>query len=167
MNSADRKKLKKLALVRLDATADDDEQWSFLFRTDGCVGYLYCPWSATEDWDFDGTIEGLDLPWSAERLNLIKDGKADPTENELRQWRQAKCRSLASGSDWCWIAWIVPLWIDQKIAGYALFVSSVPSVTDDSQVAANQSGCGHETGRYLHLREPAEPGSARGDHRGS
>ena len=54
------------------------------------VGYLYCPWSKTEDLGFDGTIEGLDLPWSAERLNLIKHGKADPTENELRQWRHAK-----------------------------------------------------------------------------
>jgi len=124
LNRADRKKLEKLALERLDATANDNEQWSFLFRTDGFVGYLYCPWSETEDWDFDGTIEGLDLPWSAERLNFIKYGKADPTENELRQWRQAKCRSLASGSDSCWIAWIVPLWIDQKIAGYALFVCS-------------------------------------------
>ena len=32
---------------------------------------------------------------------------------------------------------------------------SVPSLTDDSHVAANQSGCGHETRRHLHLREPA------------
>jgi hypothetical protein len=38
MKSADRKKLEKLALERLDATANDEERWSFLFRTDGAVG---------------------------------------------------------------------------------------------------------------------------------
>jgi hypothetical protein len=53
---------------------------------------------------------------------MIRRGDADPNEEELRQWRRAMCSKLAQGSDWCWIAWIVPLWLDKAIAGYALFV---------------------------------------------
>ena len=78
MDSTDREKLEGVALERLLATADDEEQWSFLFRTSGAVDFLY----------------------------------------------RAMCRKLAPGSDWCWIAWIVPLTIDRQIAGYALFVCS-------------------------------------------
>ena len=84
MDLADREKLEKLALERLYATADDDEPWSFVFRTDGALSMNYCPWSETEDWEFDGEIEGLGLPWSPERLKLIKRGEADPTEEELQ-----------------------------------------------------------------------------------
>jgi len=40
----------------------------------------------------------------------------------LRQWRRALCRKLADGSDWSTVAWVVPLVIDQKLAGYALFL---------------------------------------------
>jgi len=35
-----------------------------------------------QDWEFDGEIEDLGLPWSPERLELIKRGEADPTEEE-------------------------------------------------------------------------------------
>src|SRR5262249_45282846 len=45
--------------------------------------------------------------------------------------------------------------------------ASVFHLTDDSQVAANQPRCGHEARRYLHLREPGEPGVAQSDHCGS
>jgi hypothetical protein len=121
MDSADRTKLKKLALERLESTADDKEEWSFLFRTKGSVGLIYCPWSTTDDWDFDGDIEGL--PWIIpERRDAIKQGTADPTEEELGQWRQAKCRELAAGSDWVRPAWIVPLTVGEEIAGWALFL---------------------------------------------
>jgi hypothetical protein len=117
-----RENLERLALERLAATAHNEEQWSFLFNTEGSVGFLYCPWSETEDWDFDGEVEGLDLRWAPDRLDPIKRGETDPNEEELRQWRQAKCRKLADGSDWCRPAWIVPLTLRKKIAGYALFL---------------------------------------------
>ena len=102
MDLADREKLEKLALERLYATADDDEPWSFVFRTDGALSMNYCPWSETEDWEFDGEIEGLGLPWSPERLKLIKRGEADPTEEEL------------------------------QIAGYALFVGASEGDPDEA-----------------------------------
>ena len=101
---ADREKLEKLALERLYATADDDEPWSFVFRTDGALSMNYCPWSETEDWEFDGEIEGLGLPWSPERLKLIKRGEADPTEEEL------------------------------QIAGYALFVGASEGDPDEAPI---------------------------------
>ena len=44
---------------------------------------------------------------------------------------------------------------------------SVARLTDDSHVVANQSVSGHAARRHLHLREPREPGTAGGDHRGS
>ena len=102
MDLADREKLEKLALERLYATADDDEPWSFVFRTDGALSMNYCPWSETEDWEFDGETEGLGLPWSPERLKLIKRGEADPTEEEL------------------------------QIAGYALFVGASEGDPDEA-----------------------------------
>jgi hypothetical protein len=124
LDATTRKQLENFALERLAATADDVEQWSFLFRTEGAVSLIYCPWSATEDMDFDGDVDGLVLPWTPERLDLIKRGEADPDEEELRQWRQAMCRQMADGTDWCRGAWIVPLVVDQNTAGYALFVES-------------------------------------------
>jgi hypothetical protein len=132
MDAADVTRLSKLALKRLYATADDDERWSFLFRTEGAVGLLYCPYSETEDLDFDGELEGLILPWSPERLNLIKEEKADPNEEELDQWRRALCRKLAAGSDWCRPAWIVPITIGREIAGYALFLCNAADDSDPS-----------------------------------
>ena len=122
MDTTARKQLQELALERLAATADDEEQWSFLFRTEGAVTLMYCGWSVAEDLDFDGEVDGLSLPWTSERLGLIRHGKADPNEEELRQWRQAMCRQMAAGTDWSSLASIVPLMIDQKTAGYALFV---------------------------------------------
>jgi hypothetical protein len=120
LDAATRNRLEKLALERLAATADDG--WSFLFRTEGAVDFLYCPWSVCEDWDFDGDMEGLALPWTSERRDLIRRGEIDPDDEELRQWRRALCRKLADGTDWSTIAWVVPLVIDQKLAGYALFL---------------------------------------------
>jgi hypothetical protein len=83
LDLVDREKLKSIALERLLASADDDEQWSFLFRTKGAVSLLYRPWSVTEHWEFDGETEGLELPWPSERLNLITRGEADPREGHL------------------------------------------------------------------------------------
>jgi hypothetical protein len=132
LDTASRQKLEKVALDRLLASADDEEQWSFVFRTEGAVSVLYCPWSVAEEWEFDGQTEGLGLQWAPERQKVLKLGQAEPTEEELRQWRKALCRYLADGSDWCSVAWIVPLWIDKKIAGYALFSASAERDPDDA-----------------------------------
>jgi hypothetical protein len=43
VESADRKKLEKLALEGLNSTADDEERWSYFFRTEGSVDLFYCP----------------------------------------------------------------------------------------------------------------------------
>jgi hypothetical protein len=143
MKSADRRKLEKLALERLDATANDEERWSFLFRTDGAACLTYCPWSETEDLEFDGDTENLGLPWSQARIDFIKCG-GDPNEEELRQWREAKCRQLADGSDSCWIAWVVPVRVKQRIAGCALFAFPSYGDPDDRPILKGIIG-GRET----------------------
>ena len=51
---------------------------------------------------------------------------------ELRQWRRAKCRALAADPDWAWIAWAVPLSVEDTTAGYALFVSGPDSYPDEA-----------------------------------
>lgn len=131
MNSATRKKLRLLAEQRLAATANDDEQWSFIFNTAGAESWLYCPYSAFEDWEFDGKTEGLDLKWAPRRLELIRSGKAEPNAKELRQWRRAQCQWAAQGTDWCWVAWMVPLWIDDSIRGWAAYLVRPNEEPDD------------------------------------
>ena len=130
MDSLRQKELEQLAQQRLEATADDDEQWSFCFRTEGSAGFTYCPWSETADLDFDGNIEGLSLPWSPERRDLISSGQSEPNDEELRQWREAECRQRADFSDRSWSAWIVPLKTGEHTDGYALFVGSNASDPD-------------------------------------
>jgi hypothetical protein len=135
LDAAVRKQLENLALEGLAASADDEEEWSFLFRTQGAVSLIYYPWSEVEDLEFDGGVDGLDLPWTPERLDLIKRGKAAPDEEELRQWREATCRQLAAGTEWSCVAWIVPLVIDQKTAGYALFLVESHDPDDPPELA--------------------------------
>lgn len=120
MDSEMKSRLESLALERLEVTADDEERWSFLFRTEGAVDFIYCPWEEVEE--FDGDVEDLDLPWSPERLELIEEGEAEPTEQELAEWRRAKCQQLADDSECAQTAWIVPLHVDGQVAGWALFL---------------------------------------------
>jgi hypothetical protein len=122
MDSNQRQILEELAVRRLKATAHSDEQWSFLFRTEGAMGLVYCPWSWMEDQEFDGDVDRLDLPWTSARKALLRDGDAEPTPLELQQWREANCRWAARGSDWCHPAWVVPLELGSKVEGYALFL---------------------------------------------
>jgi len=79
------------------------------------------------DWEFDDETEDLDLPWSSTRLELIRRGETAPTDEEVRQWRQAKCRALAADPEWAWIAWAVPLRVEDTTAVYALFLSGPDS----------------------------------------
>jgi hypothetical protein len=61
-----------------------------------------------------------------------RTGDADPNEEELLQWRQATCRRLVEkGSDICSVAWVVPLWVDSGVAGYALFLCDLGGAESD------------------------------------
>ena len=61
MDAAFQEKFETLAWERLRATADDDEKWLFLF-TDGSVSLSYCPWAEMDDYEFDSSVHGLELP---------------------------------------------------------------------------------------------------------
>jgi hypothetical protein len=121
MDSTTRKELEELAMERLVATADDEEPWSFLFRTDGSICLPYCPWSVVEDWTIDGQIKGLALPWSAERRKLLETGEAEPSEEELLEWRRALAKHLATESEDTTLIWIVPLAQGAALDGFAAF----------------------------------------------
>ena len=43
MDSETKVSLESLAFERLEATAENDERWFFLFRTEGAVDFIYCP----------------------------------------------------------------------------------------------------------------------------
>jgi hypothetical protein len=47
MDLSRRKELEKLALERLNASADDPEQWFYAWGRGVCLSY--CPWSWPED----------------------------------------------------------------------------------------------------------------------
>jgi hypothetical protein len=126
----ERKQLERLALSKLEATAHDDEQWSFLFRAPGAHCLAYCPWIKTEGWDLDGDLDDLDLPWTTKRRREISAG-ADLTPEELTQWRRAKCKMLAGNTEWAHIAWIVPIRVKRRIEGYALFACGNASTSPD------------------------------------
>ena len=111
-----REMLERLALERLNATANDG--WSFV-TTEGAVNFGYCPWDY-EEWN--GDVESVRSVWRSERLELIERGDADPNEEELLQWRKAQCRSLADNGCFTWSAFVVPLSVGSGVAGYALFV---------------------------------------------
>lgn len=121
MDAVLRRRLERIAWNHAKGSQDHEEQWSFLFRTDGAVSYMFFPFSGLDDWEFDGDLDGLDLPWSASRIEEIEDG-ADPNDLELEQWRWAKCRALADGTDWTWTAWLIPLKVENQIAGCAVFL---------------------------------------------
>jgi hypothetical protein len=115
------KQLREFALDELKKTKDD--QWSFLFCTEGSISFVYSPWERYEDEDFDGEVDLFDLPWSLERRQALRSGPENPTAEELRQWREAKCRWASNFTDWSYPAWIVPLRLrGAKIEGYALFL---------------------------------------------
>ena len=114
--------LRRFALDQVEATREDDEQYSFLFRTPGSLSFTICRYRETEDWEFDGNLGGLDLPWAQARIERLRSSDAGLTPDELQQWRRAKCRQLAAGSDWSSPAWIVPLMPTGYVDGYALFL---------------------------------------------
>jgi hypothetical protein len=48
--------------------------------------------------EFDGDIDGLDLPWDPSRRDLIAKGEIDPNAKEIRQWQRVRARrSVESG----------------------------------------------------------------------
>ena len=116
------------------ATADDEEPWSFLFRTNGSICLTYCPWSEVEDYPYDRRMRGLDLPWSPERRKLIEAGDAEPNEEELLQWRRALAKQTATESEDMVLIWIVPLAHGPAIDGFAAFAVGGGEGPDDPPV---------------------------------
>lgn len=120
--------LERFALEQLEATRNDDEAFSFLFRTEGSFSVLYCDHATVEELDSLDDLEGLDLPWDKARIEALMNSDAEPTPadltpEELRQWRHARCQRIVRGEDYHEpkTAWVVPLRPGEVVEGYALF----------------------------------------------
>lgn len=123
LSSAKEKRLSRIAVDRAYATADDEEEWSFLFNTIGSIGDVYMPWSEVEDLEFDPVEYGYsNLDWTEARKAALADGSVEPTKEEIEEWRIGQCYWLAEHSDGSWASWITPLVVDGEVEGYALFL---------------------------------------------
>jgi hypothetical protein len=89
-------------------TGDDEEKWSFLFRTKGSRDYVWCAWEEVQDEEYDGDPSILEDRLSPERLEELEKG-GNLTEAELELWRRATCEGYADGTNRAWLAWVVPV----------------------------------------------------------
>jgi hypothetical protein len=67
------------------------KKWSFLSSG---KQYAYCPFDYHSE--FDGTIDGLSLPWSQRRRDAI-DGGDELTPTEFRQWQRGRAEATEVG----------------------------------------------------------------------
>jgi hypothetical protein len=126
--------LQRIALQRLEASADDEERWSYAWGGEGAVDFSYCPWAAYEDEEFWGVPPGIKLPWPPERIEQLESGEEDPNEAELRQWRKAMCRLNAENGE-AFVAWITPMRNKMgAVEAYALWLFSVQGAPEDPPV---------------------------------
>ncbi|MBU6373653.1 MAG: hypothetical protein KJS97_13085 [Alphaproteobacteria bacterium] len=127
MDNDNRERLIALAYDCLEATRDDDEQFSFVFRTLGAksLGGAFF-FADLEDFDpYLADPDHLDLPWPMERWHAFENfGR--PTSDELTAWRNAVARlwqDLAKSRtcEWPHLIWLTPLLENGALAAYALF----------------------------------------------
>ena len=123
MDDLTKLRLRKHAAEQLERSRHDEEQWSFLFRTPGAIGFLYCPWTVVEDWEFEGDLSLIADQLSTDRRQRIERGVDSLTEAELLRLRKRKCEEYAAGSDWSQPAWIVPLSEGAEVIAWALVLS--------------------------------------------
>lgn len=127
--------IEQLALDGLAATADAEEQWSFLFRTEGSLEFCYYILDDLEMLDFDpDDIDAETLAWTHEQVKDLQNEARLPNARELYEWRLEKARLLmADGSGYSRQGFIVPIREGRKIEGYAIFDGGViDSMSDPS-----------------------------------
>lgn len=131
LSAALKRRLRSAIIKRIKPTerpADawyGSERWSFLGEPD----LAYCPFDY--DADFDGTTDGVTLPWSAARRAAI-DAGADLTRAEMRQWQRAMAQNRV-GDGGPLVIWMVPVKEITKAGdpGYAFFVGETEGAPED------------------------------------
>ena len=122
LNERETKALGEEALSRLYATKDDEEEWSYLFRTEGSGCVLWYPSEKVEDEDFYWEAREMEGLWSKERIEAIGAGRATPNGDELKIWRAQLCQRNADNTDYAYAVWTVPVSLDGGTSGYAMFL---------------------------------------------
>jgi hypothetical protein len=115
-----KQKLCDVALQKLEASKDDEPEYSFLIETTGSQSILWHEWVDEVDWgEFDIYLAEV---WDEEKIRELSK-ITSPTPVQIREWQRAVSQaSLILMTDHVRLAWIVPLWINEGVEGCALFV---------------------------------------------
>lgn len=112
--------IRELALEQLEESGKHEEQWDLLFATPGACDVVYIPHDRVDDWDF----EPEDYGWyeiSEKRQQEILAG-ADATSEEIDNWRRSRAaEDITRVSSECCTAFIVPVYEQSLLQGYAVF----------------------------------------------
>lgn len=131
-SARERKRVQELISARLseDLPVGEDwansPRWRFLYAG---INYAYCPFD--HHWEFDGTVDGLSLPWSQRRLKAVEEGE-ELTARELKQWQRAMAKSAAIGD--ALAAFVVPLASvleSPRENGFAVFLGDPQGAAED------------------------------------
>jgi hypothetical protein len=131
MDNAKRARLTQIALDGLHAREDVNsigERWTYIFDSDDCISVCYCTWEETEE--YLGYLPELDLQWSAERRAAKDSGDVDPSEEELRQWKNAAAQYMANNA-MSYIKFVKHIFLDDGTEGFALFSAHTGGAAED------------------------------------
>ena len=113
--------LLRLAEEKLSESRDDEEEWDFLFKTKDAIEFAYVDKDDLQDWEFDPDECGWeDIDVDEKRLLELKKNPS-LTPDELMNWRIKRANYVTEqcGSE-CKQGFVVPIWVDEKIEGFAL-----------------------------------------------
>ena len=137
------KLLEETAAKCLYATQNDEEQWSYLFRTEGNEEFWYYTTDDLEDLEIQVADYGQDFfaDFDNQRLAQISNSEDEPSPEELSKLRKTVARwQLEQGYDDASQGFIVPVSVGSGIAGYAVFdCGRIDSFNDPALVSAHYS----------------------------
>jgi hypothetical protein len=117
-----KRKFVEISLRRLRASKNANPKYSFLIKTLGSFSVAWHLWPPENEYGGFGTI--LNVLWSFKKIDQMKRLNS-PTDAEIREWQIAVSKaSLKLNTEHVLKAWIIPIWIDEVIKSYALFIDT-------------------------------------------
>ena len=97
MDESTKRRLERIAWNHANSSRNHEENWSFLFRKEGATSHDFFPLPGLDDWDFDGDVDGLDLPWTPERdLGIERSQDGNFSEIDLERMFEEGRRRYAT-----------------------------------------------------------------------
>jgi hypothetical protein len=106
--------IEAIAIRRLAESENDEEEWSFVFRTPGSEKRWYFSVDEIDGWEFEPEMTDFPgLTWAKERKEMLSSCEDDPTESELNEWQIAKAKwGIQKGDEGASQAFVVPVIVD-------------------------------------------------------